>query len=319
MRVISAKDIAALVTISDIIEAVDAVMRVVSERTVNLPIRQVMEIAPGKRLGLMPGAISDPPAFGIKLLSLFAGNAARGLSSHTGVVMLFDMETGLPRACMDAALVTALRTSAASAVATRVLAPANIEKLAIIGTGEEAGAHLAAMRAVRTPGRVEVWGRDPAKAAAFAAAHEGVTVASSVAAALEGAALVCTTTSAREVLVQPGMLARGAHLNAAGATRPPTIEISPGCYSEMTLFADYLPALEEEALDYIQARELGIIPAGTAVEIGDVLRGVHPGRTSAEERTMYRSLGIAAQDLASACLVLERAEQAGRGTVVDLS
>jgi len=318
MRVISAKDIAALVTISDIIEAVDAVMRVVSERTVNLPIRQVMEIAPGKRLGLMPGAISDPPAFGMKLLSLFAGNPARGLSSHIGVVLLFDMETGLPRACLEASVLTALRTSAASAVATRALAPADIEKLAIIGTGEEAGAHLAAMRAVRSPRRVEVWGRDPEKAAAFAAAHPGVTVAKSVAAALEGAALVCTTTSAREALVLRGMLARGAHLNAAGATRPPTIEIAPDCHAEVTLFADYLPALEEEALDYIQARELGVIPAGTAVEIGDVLRGAHPGRTSPEERTMYRSLGVAAQDLASAYLVLERAEQAGRGTVVDL-
>lgn len=318
MRVISATDIAELVDIGDIIEVVDAAMRRVSERAVQLPIRSVMQIAPGKRLGVMPGAISDPPAFGIKLLSLFADNPARGLSSHTGLVLLFDMETGLPRACLEASVLTALRTSAASAVATRALASKSIDKLTIIGTGEEAGAHLAAMRAVRTPGRVEVWGRDPVKAAAFAAAHPGVTVAASVAAALDGADLVCTTTSAREALVQPGMLARGAHLNAAGATRPPTIEIAPGCHAEVSLFTDYLPALEAEAFDYIQAREQNIVPANGAVEIGDVLRGVHPGRTSPDQRTMYRSLGVAAQDLASAFLVLERAERAGRGTVVDL-
>jgi ornithine cyclodeaminase len=318
MRVISATDIAALVDIGDIIEAVDAAMRRVSERAVELPLRQVMQIAPGKRLGMMPGVMSDPPAFGIKLLSLFADNPSRGLSSHTGVVLVFDMETGLPRACLEASVLTALRTSAASAVATRALTTGAIEKLAIIGTGEEAGAHLAAMRAVRSPRRVEVWGRDPAKAAAFAAAHSGVTVAASIAAALDGADLVCTTTSAREPLVQPGMLAPGAHLNAAGATRPPTIEIAPGCYGEVTLFTDYVPSLEAEAFDYIQARERNIIAPGTAVEIGAVLRGVHPGRKSSDERTMYRSLGVAAQDLASACLVLERAEKAGRGTVVDL-
>jgi len=319
LRIISATDIAALVDIGDIIEAVDAVMRRVSERQVELPLRRVMDIAPGKRMGVMPGAISDPPAYGIKLLSLFAENPARGLSSHTGVVLLFDPDTGLPRACLDAAAITALRTSAASAVATRALTAQTIDKLAIIGTGEEAEAHLAAMRAVRSPRHVVVWGRDPAKAAAFAAAHPGVTVAATVASALEGADLVCTTTSARTALVLPGMLARGAHLNAAGATRPPTIEIAPACHAEVTLFTDYLPALEAEAFDYMQAREQNIIPAGTATEIGHVLLGTKPGRSSADERTMYRSLGVAAQDLASAFLVLDRAEKAGRGVVASLA
>lgn len=319
MRIISATDIAALVGIGDIIETVDAVMRRVSERRVELPLRRVMEIAPGRRMGVMPGAISDPQAFGIKLLSLFAENPARGLSSHTGVVLLFDTDTGLPRACLDAASITALRTSAASAVATRALTAETIDKLAIIGTGEQAEAHLAAMRAVRTPRHVVVWGRDPAKAAAFAAAHPGVVVAETVAAALEGADLVCTTTSARAPLVLPGMLARGAHLNAAGATRPPTIEIDPAVHAEVTLFTDYLPALEAEAFDYMQARERTLIPPGAAIEIGDVLLRTRPGRVSADQRTMYRSLGVAAQDLASACLVLERAEKAGRGVVVSLA
>jgi len=318
MRVISATDIAALVDVAAIIEVVDAAMRQVSRRAVHLPLRSGMEIAPGKRLGMMPGVISEPAVFGIKLLSLFADNPARGLSSHTGLVLLYDLDTGQPRACLEASALTALRTSAASAVATRALAAAEIEKLAIIGTGEEAGSHLAAMLAVRAPKQIVVWGRDPAKAAAFAAEHPGVRVADSVAAALDGADLVCTTTSARAPLVLPGMLAPGVHVNAAGATRPPTIEIHPGCHAEVSLFTDYMPSLEAEAFDYMQAREQGLVPAGTGVEIGHVLSGAHPGRRSASERTLYRSLGVAAQDLTTAHFVLEHAERAGRGTVVDM-
>ena len=114
------------------------------------------------------------------------------------------------------------------------------------------------------------------------------------------------------------MLAPGVHVNAAGATRPPTIEIHPGCHAEVSLFTDYMPSLEAEAFDYMQAREQGLVPAGTGVEIGHVLSGAHPGRRSASERTLYRSLGVAAQDLTTAHFVLEHAERAGRGTVVDM-
>ena len=319
MRVLSRLDVLALVDVAALIPVMEHAMQRVSERRVAMPIRSVLPIAPGKRLGMMPGFLADPPAYGIKMLSLFADNPAQGRSSHAGAMMLFDLATGLPRACVEASSLTALRTAAASGAATRLLARPDADTLGIIGCGEQAGSHLAAMRALHPFRQVRVWGRDPAKAAAFAAAHPGLDVAATVAEAVAGAGIVCTTTSSQDVLLPAGILPTGVHVNAAGATRPPTIELAPECLTELSLFCDYLPALEEEAFEYVQARQRGLIPAGTATEIGDVLLGRKSGRRDAAERTLYRSLGVAAQDLAAACFILDRAEAAGRGTLVDFA
>jgi ornithine cyclodeaminase len=249
-------------------------------------------------------------------LSLFPDNPRHGRSSHAGLYLLFDPETGLASACLDAAVLTALRTAAASAVATASLARADAAVLALIGAGEEAVSHLAAMHAVRKLSRVLVWARDPAKAAAFARTH-GVETAPSIAAAMAQADIVCTVTNPTTPLVTAEMLRPGLHLNAVGASMPANQEIAPECLPLLRLFIDYQPSLEAQAGEVIEARRRGIIAADHAItEIGEVLRGAAPGRRYDSEITLYRSLGVAAQDLAAAHFILARAEQAQRGTVV---
>lgn len=319
MRILSRRDIHGLITTGDLVPVLATAMQRVSERAIEQPMRTQLRFAPRKAMGIMPGYLSDPPAYGIKLLSLFPDNPAQGRSSHAGAMMLFDVKTGLPRACLDASALTALRTAAASALATKVLAREDATVLAVIGCGEQAHAHVEAMRAVRPIGSVRVWGRDPAKAAAFAAQHAGAEAIADIADAIRPADIVCTVTSAQVPLVLPGMLPPGVHLAAAGASRPPAIEIDPGIFAEVSLFTDYLPSLQGEAFEYAQARERGLPGIDDPTEIGLVLAGTKPGRTSADERTMYRSLGIAAQDLAAASFVVGRAEAQGVGTVVDFS
>ena len=318
MRVLSGSDISALVDIAALLAPIRDAMRQVSAGRAELPLRSVVELGGGNRFGIMPGSLADPPSYGAKLLSLFPDNPRHGRSSHAGLYLLFDPANGLPSACLDAAVLTALRTAAASAVATAALARTDAAVLALIGCGEQAVSHLAAMRSVRKLGRVLVWGRDPARAAAFAATH-GVETAPSIAAALAQADIVCTVTNPTTPLVTPEMLRPGLHLNAVGASMPLNQEIATECLPLLHLFTDYKPSLEAQAAEVIDARRRGIIAADHAItEIGAVLSGTAAGRRDAAEITLYRSLGIAAQDLAAAHFILGRAEQAGRGTVVTM-
>ena len=316
MRILSGADITALVDIAALLAPIGDAMQLVSEGRAELPLRSVIDLGGGNRFGIMPGSLADPPGYGAKLLSLFPDNPRHGRSSHAGLFLLFDPTTGLPSACLDAAVLTALRTAAASAVATAALARADAAVLALIGCGEQAVSHLAAMRSVRRIDRVLVWGRDPAKAAAFAGTH-GVEAAPSVTAALAQADIVCTVTNPTTPLVAPEMLQPGLHINAVGASMPITKEIATECLPLVRLFTDFKPSLEAQAAEVIDARRRGIIAADHAItEIGEVLRGTARGRRDAGEITLYRSLGIAAQDLAAAHFILGRAEQAQRGIVV---
>jgi ornithine cyclodeaminase len=271
----------------------------------------------GNRLGIMAGALGEPASYGAKLLSLFPDNPRHGRSSHSGVIVIFDPGTGLPLGCLDAAEITAMRTAAASAVATQVLARADATVLAILGCGEQAGVHVAAMRAVRPIGRVLVWGRDAERTAVFARRH-GAEIAGSVAEAVAPADIVCTTTPAAVPFLTADMLHAGLHVNAAGASIPTTQEIATEVVPRVRLVTDYRPSLEAQAAEVIAARRLGLIGEDFPIaEIGEVLDGGAAGRQDAEEVTLYRSLGVVAQDLAAACFILERAAAAGRGVVVD--
>ncbi|MFT8242513.1 ornithine cyclodeaminase family protein [Roseomonas sp. BN140053] len=314
MRVLSAQDIDSLVSAADLIPAIDAAMRRVSERAVELPLRTVMPLGGKDFLGVMPGRLDDPACYGAKLLSLFPDNPAQGRSSHAGLMLLFDRATGLPRACLDASRLTALRTAAASALATRALSRPDSATLVLLGCGEQAEAHLQALRAVRDIRRVLVWGRDPARAAAFAAANPGVEAVPGVGEAVTAADILCTVTAAASPILFPAMLRPGQHVNAVGASVPTMQEIAPDCLPAVTLFTDYRPSLEAQAGELRDARATGLVaPDHTGTEIGEVLAGKRPGRHGDGEITLYRSLGVAAQDLAAAQLVLERAEAAGRG------
>ncbi|AAV97046.1 ornithine cyclodeaminase family protein [Ruegeria pomeroyi] len=307
MKIISAEEIRQHLPMRDAIEVVEKTMIQVSQGKANLPLRTVMDINGTNRLGVMPGALSDPTLYGIKVLSLFPGNPAKGLSSHTGTVLLFDAETGQPRAALDADAITAIRTAAATAVATRALARSDAQVLALIGTGEQAESHIEALTLVREIAEIRVAGRNPERAAAFvrrmADHYPGITftAATDVEQAVSGADIVCTLTSSPSVVLHGDWIGPGTHVNAVGASIPSMQEIDETLLLKSELFVDYRPSAFAQAREIISALETGAMSeAHVRGEIGEVLSGKIPGRSGTDAITLYRSLGIAAQDLACA-------------------
>jgi ornithine cyclodeaminase/alanine dehydrogenase-like protein (mu-crystallin family) len=276
-------------------------------------------------LAWMPGSLAAGRPFGIKVLSVVDNPGELGVESHQGGVMIFDPANGAPLALCEAGAITAVRTAAVSALATDRLARADSKILAILGAGAQAGSHVEAMLAVRPVESIRVWSRDPAKVKAFAeeqADRHGVAVeaAADVASAVAGADIVCTTTSAREPVLSAEVLEPGMHINAVGASIPSWREIDTDVLPLVTLFTDRRESLANEAGEYIRGLEEGFPEAGLVVpEIGEILNGDHPGRTSETEITLFRSLGLAVEDIASAQLVYRRAVERGVGTHVDLA
>jgi ornithine cyclodeaminase len=300
-------------------------MIAVSQGRSTLPIRQFMAVpgAPGK-LAVMPGTLGDPDCFGIKLVAKYDRPHGDPLGTHVGMVLLFDSAKGVPLAMVEGSSLTAIRTSAASALATDLLARRDATRLAIVGTGEQALRHVAAMQAVRPIAEVRVWGRDPARTAAFAneaRAQSGlaVTPADSIAAAIAGADIVCTATSAAAPLVTGAMLAPGQHLNLVGSAIPTTAEIDTAAVARSRFYVDYRPAAMAAAGELLSAIAAGAVSEDHIVaEIGEVAAGTAPGRGSDNEITLYKSLGVAAQDLAAAHAIWTKAEAEGAGARFDL-
>ena len=272
-------------------------------------------------MGLMPAHRSAPrAAYGLKAVCIFPGNPARGLDMHQGGVLLFDGETGEPRALVNASAVTAIRTAAVSAVATRVLARPDARELAVLGSGVQARAHLEAMTKVRPFERARVWSLTPDHAQAFASEAEApfaVEAVGSAEAAVRRADVVVTATSAREPIVRREWLAAGAHVNAVGSSIPTTRELDAATVSAAALFADSRDSLVNESGDYLFAvEEAGIGPDHVRAELGEVLTGSREGRRSPQELTVFKSLGLAVEDLAAAEHAYARANAAGAGAVV---
>ena len=261
MRILNKHDIRAVTGVAGLIPAIRAAMMRVSEGKTEMPLRSMIMLGDGNRFGIMTGAMREPDVHGAKLLSLYPGNPAHGRSSHCGVVVVFAHDTGLPIACIDAAELTAIRTAAATAVATAALARPEAARLAILGCGEQAHSHIAAMRAVRPISSIVVWGRDAVKAAAFGR-ENGVEVAGSVAAAVVGADIVCTTTPAAEPFFFKAMLEPGMHVNAVGASIPVMQEIATEVVPAVRLVTDFRPSLEAQAAEVIAARRAGLVGEG---------------------------------------------------------
>jgi ornithine cyclodeaminase/alanine dehydrogenase-like protein (mu-crystallin family) len=324
--IVSGADVRKLMPMADCIGVVDRAMRVVSRGGAQLPLRIGAKI-PGKSAlcAAMPGYLEAPATLGAKVIAVNPENAQRGLSSHTGVVVLFDPERSVPIAIVDATAITGLRTAAASAVATNALARTDAADLAIIGTGEQAEAHVHAMAQVRKLRSIRVWGRSKEKATVFAA-REGaalglaVTVCETVERAVTGASIVCTTTSAREPILQGMWIERGTHVNLVGASSIDAREADESLVMKSRFFVDFRPSALAQAGELQAALPLGVQAKQQHIrgEIGEVLNGTVPGRTAPEDITVYKSLGIAAQDLATAHAVYERARQSGAGTRVTL-
>jgi ornithine cyclodeaminase/alanine dehydrogenase-like protein (mu-crystallin family) len=291
------------------------------------PLRSVLmlpfETAAPSALATMPAALGDPPALGVKIISVYPGNHEAGIESHQGFVLLFEPEHGSPVALIDAIEITAIRTAAVSGLATRLLARSEGSELAILGSGTQARSHLAAMRTVRPIRRVRAWSPHPERLAAFVrGAMEpdlDVEAASDARSAVEGADIVCTVTASREPVLEGEWLAAGAHVNAVGASQPSSRELDNEAVRRSRLFVDRRESAERESGDYlIPLREGAIGDDHIVAEIGEVAAGMAAGRRSADEVTLFKSLGLAIEDLAAARWVHHRAVETGSGVSVPL-
>jgi ornithine cyclodeaminase len=290
-----------------------------------LPLRQVLMLPGGQgAFGAMPAHLSSPPAVGIKVITVFPGNHGTEYDSHQGAVLLFETERGRLLAVMDASSITAIRTAAVSGVATRVLARPEARTLALLGSGVQAATHLEAMALVRPLRKVRVWSRDPAHVARFveaARARHGFDVqsASSAREAVEGADVVCTVTASREPVLEGGWLAPGTHVNAVGASLRTARELDSTAVARARVFVDRRESAANVAGDLLIARAEGAIGDDHVQgEVGEVLIGRVDGRRTDGEITMFKSLGLAVEDVASAHHIHARARETNVGTWVEL-
>jgi ornithine cyclodeaminase/alanine dehydrogenase-like protein (mu-crystallin family) len=317
VRILDEEDVRRLLPMSECNDVMAEALASLARDELHNPLRFVVR-PPGEQtlMGLMPAHRSSPaPLYALKTVVIAPANAALGLDLHQGFVALFDGETGETRALMNAGGITAVRTAAVSGVATRLLAREDARTLAILGAGIQAKAHLEAMRAVRDFDRVLVWSRTPGRALEL----DGVEEAESAEAAVREADVVVTATSAPEPILRREWLKEGAHINAAGSSIPTTRELDTATMAASSLFVDRRESTLNEAGDYLfPMREGAIGPEHIRGEIGEILIGSVPGRTSDDELTVFKSLGLAVEDLAAAEHVLRRAEAENAGTVVSL-
>jgi ornithine cyclodeaminase len=325
VRFIPGADLRRILTYPACIGVVRKAMIETSRRNVSLPLRHGMPLPGGRGLfGMMYGYLGQPESFGIKLVSLFPGNAQAGFSSHMGLVVLYEAKHGKPAAIMDGSVVTAIRTAAASAVATDALARRDAKTLAILGTGEQAESHLRAIPVVRGITKARVWGRNPEHVKDFIAANAQelrapIEPADSVAAAIADADIVCAVTSSPTPILFGRDVRSGTHVNLVGSSFPDRAEADTELVVKSRYLVDYRESALAQAGEFLKAKAEGTVNDGHIVaEIGQVLAGNVTGRVHAEEITVYKSLGIAAQDLAAASFVLAEAEREGAGLLVDL-
>ncbi len=325
MLVLSNDDVATLLPMETAIERVAEAMKSVSSGKTEMPLRSIMPVGGANYFGMMPGAMSDPACYGIKLVSLFPGNPDHGYSSHQGAMLLFEAEHGSAVPIMNAGLPTAIRTAAASAVATRELARADASVLAIIGNGEQAEHHLEAMIAVRPLKEVRIAGRRDSRVSAFVEAAQkrfpdlDMEGGTDVADAVKDADIICTATASPEPVLFGEMVSPGTHLNVVGASIPSKREIDGALVLSSRIFADSRASIFAQAGEVVDAIEGGLIDeAHVCGEIGEVLSGRAEGRGGKDEITLYRSLGVVAQDLACASYVTELARERGLGVSASL-
>ncbi|MFN2533418.1 MAG: ornithine cyclodeaminase family protein [Pyrinomonadaceae bacterium] len=266
----------------------------------------------------------EVPAFGLKAICVFPANAEKGMDAHQGAVMLFSGTTGELQAMMNASAITAIRTAAVSAVATDVLAREDANELAIVGTGVQARAHLSALFCVRRFKRVRIAGKHITHTKRFVEEmSENVSVALEpvelIESAVRAADVIVTATNAQDPVLRRDWVASGAHINAIGTYSPQSREIDSTTMAAARIFVDRRESAENEAGDYLLALQDGAIDRNSIVgELGEVLLGKVKGRTSRDEITLFKSLGLAIEDLACAEFLFAAAKENRVGTIVDL-
>ncbi len=324
LLVLSHTDVEAALPMAACIEAMRDALATLARGDAHNPLRFIVRPPQASGLlGLMPAHRAGPQAgYGLKVVVIEPANPARGLDAHQGGVMLFDDATGVPTALVNASAITAIRTAAVSAVATQLLARETATDLAILGASVQARSHLTAMQSVRAFRRIRVWSRRPAQVATFVEEMQphvqtDLVACPSAETAVRGADVVVTTTSAREPIVSRSWFAPGAHINAVGSSIPTTREIDSETMGAASLFVDRRESTLNESGDYLMAARDGAVgPDDLQAEIGELLIGQAPGRQTDDELTLFKSLGLAVEDLAAASLAVDRARAEGLGQTI---
>ena len=302
--------------LADCIPIVESALREVAAGGTEQPVRT--RFAPAHvqgAVGLMPGYIRESRALGVKVVSVFEGNFSRGLPSHRGALLLFDADDGALKGIFDAGAVTAVRTAAASAVATRALAIQGADRLAILGYGEQALAHVDAMLLVRPVRQIRIWGRSSAKAAEFAAqiaARHAIDAraAATAEAAVSDAQIVCTTTAAKQPILHGDAVADGCHVNLVGSSFPDAREADTRLVIRSRFFADDTAMVMALGGEFREAlADSSVRLEHLLGSIGEVLNGTIPGRLLASDITVFKSVGLIAEDLSVATHLLARGSQ----------
>ena len=317
---LSEQDVRTVLSMGDLIGAMEAALVRFSSRQVVQPLRTVIEVGLQKAFfGVMPAFIQDPPALGTKVVSVFSSNTAVGLPTHLATIMLLDSMTGELLSVVDGRFITEARTAAVSALSVKLLARSDASRLAIIGSGVQARSHLEAIGLVRDLAAVRVWSPNADNSVAFAREMQPRTSApvmatSSAQDAIDGADLVVLATASRDPVVRNEWIAAGAHVCAVGACRPDQREMDTALVSRSRLFVDSRTGALAEAGDIVLPIAEGAFgETHIAGELGEVASGAVPGRTSPAEVTVFKSLGMAVEDIAAAHLAYVKAAERGLG------
>ena len=321
--ILSEADVRAVLTLPDLIEAMQEALAEYSSGRSQQPLRSVLEVGAQKAFfGLMPAFLPGAPALGAKLVTVYHGNPAAGLPSHLATIVLLDPRTGALVAVLDGRFITEARTAAVSAVSARLLARADASTLAILGSGVQARSHLEALACVRTLRSVKVWSPSAERRERFAAemrhhTQGPLSVAESAEAAVSGADLVVLATSSRTPVARSEWIADGAHICAVGACRPDQREMDGALVGRARVFVDSRAGALAESGDIVLAIAEGRFDAGRiAGELGEVAAGRARGRQSETEVTLFKSLGMAVEDVAAAHLAHGKAIERGLGVRV---
>jgi len=319
---ISQDEVPDLLPMANCIEAVRQALADLARGDGIQPLRPVMWLPERVgALGMMPGHLGSIETMGIKTVTVFPGNAGTEHDSHQGTVMLFDARNGRLKAVIDATEITAIRTAAASAVATDLLARRDSSVLAVLGAGVQGHSHVEAIPRVRPITEIRVWSRSPESAAGLAAAGAGsatISAVGSVAEAVAGADIVCTTTASPEPILPGSLLEAGMHVNAVGSSVPFARELDSEAMARSRIFVDRRESTLNESGDFLMAQADGVVGEDDIVaELGEVIVGAHPGRESDQEITTFVSLGLAVEDIAAGDLVYRNALASGRGVSIE--
>jgi alanine dehydrogenase len=324
LLILDQADVGRLLPMEECIEVMSSALAALSRGEANLPLRSTLWLPDRSgALVTMPSYLGHINAFGLKVITYFAGNQGTPLDTHQGAVLLFDTRDGRLLAIADASEITSIRTAAVTGVATRLLARRDASNLALLGAGTQARTHLDSMLRVRPIKRVKVWSLTVEESGRFAAAasrrHQvPVEVAETAEEAVQGADLVCTVTSTIEPILKGEWLRPGTHINAIGSSIPSARELDAEAVRRSRLFVDRKESTVNESGDFLLAKKEGAIDDSHIVgEIGDILTGKLSGRRAPDEITLYKSLGLAIEDLASVHHIYQKAQEQGVGTMIE--